>query len=258
MVRTIMLGAALLSAPSAALADTASDVQAHMAKAAAAHKEGNFELARSELQAAYALDPKPALLYALGQVSVKLGNCTDAISYYEQYLATHPAQSSAESTNEAVSVCKLALEQAKRQTVTPDRGSTKIVPTQGPVPPVRSKPPFPPPRHDAPTPWFKRPVGLALLGGGTVCVGAGVVFYLSARSTLSDAEHAPSYPRSKQLVSDAHDKRNLSLLVGGIGVALLGGGAAYYLTRPGGDEHPRVSVIPTLDGVVVSWGGSLR
>lgn len=59
---------ALVAAPAAARADSAEEARAHVARATRAHKEGRFDEARVELEAAYALAPRSELLYALGQV----------------------------------------------------------------------------------------------------------------------------------------------------------------------------------------------
>ncbi|HEY4178791.1 MAG TPA: hypothetical protein VGM90_18220 [Kofleriaceae bacterium] len=243
--------AALVASPVRAFADGNEDAKTHINNAAAAHKAGDFALAKSELEAAYALDPKPALLYALGQVDVKLGNCSDAISYYEKYLATNPPTESADATTQAISVCKLALEQAKRQT--PDA-------PPGPATPVATPVVQPPPVQVTPTPhtpWFKRPIGVGLLGGGVVGVGVGAVLFASARSLQSDADHATTYARAEQLDGNAHDRRTVSLVVGGVGLGLIAGGVVYYVLGAGDEEAAHVAVMPTSGGAMLSWGGSL-
>src|SRR5437867_9257716 len=81
-----MLGA--LFAPATALAGDKEDARAHVARATQAHKEARFEDALVELEAAYQLDPKPDLLYAIGQVDAKLGRCDEAIDHYRRFAAT--------------------------------------------------------------------------------------------------------------------------------------------------------------------------
>src|SRR4051812_36772760 len=81
-------GLALAVAPATAHADAAADSKAHVARATQAHKDGRFDDARAELEAAYGLTPRPDLLYALGQVHAKLGRCSDATAYYKRFAAT--------------------------------------------------------------------------------------------------------------------------------------------------------------------------
>lgn len=57
----------------------------HVEQAIKARKDGQFEDARVELEAAFALDPQPDLLYELGQVYAKLGSCGQAITYYKRF-----------------------------------------------------------------------------------------------------------------------------------------------------------------------------
>lgn len=238
-----------LLVPAAAQADTPTDVQAHMRNAAEAHKAGDFARARTELEAAYALDPKPALLYALGQVNVKLGNCANAITFYDQYLATNPSPASADAARQAISVCRLAQEQAKREAPVPTE------PGETPPTPAVETSPLPPPAPSR-RPWYSRPVGLALLGGGVAGIAVGGVLYGSARSTQSDADAATSYERAAQLDSDAHGTRTLSLVVGSAGVALAAAGIVYYVLTSS-SESSGVAIVPRADGAIVTWGGSL-
>ena len=75
---------ALVAAPAAARADNAEEARAHVARATRAHKEGRYDEARVELEAAYALAPRSDLLYALGQIHAKLGHCRDAEAYFRK------------------------------------------------------------------------------------------------------------------------------------------------------------------------------
>lgn len=102
---------ALVAVPVQALADPKTEANEHFAKASVAHKEGRYADAMVELEAAFALDPRPELLYALGQLSVKLGRCPDAISYYRRFLATHPKPGAAAHAQQAIEVCNMSADQ---------------------------------------------------------------------------------------------------------------------------------------------------
>jgi len=86
--RLACLFLALAIAPAAARADNKEDARVHVANATRAHKAGHYDEARLELEAAYALDPDPAVLYALGQVHAKLGHCREATAYFTRFGAT--------------------------------------------------------------------------------------------------------------------------------------------------------------------------
>ena len=81
----------------------------HVDKAMKAHKAGKFDVALQELQAAYALDPKPDLLFAIGQVLVKLDRCTEAITYYEKFEAQSKDPRAKQVVTQAIDACKEIL-----------------------------------------------------------------------------------------------------------------------------------------------------
>lgn len=94
--------------PATALADKKAEAKAHVVKASKAHKDGHFEEARVELEAAYALDPKPDLLYAIGQVYAKLGKCSEATTFYKRFVATQKDPQVAKVVDQAIAACKPA------------------------------------------------------------------------------------------------------------------------------------------------------
>ena len=97
---------ALVALPLVAFAGPKEDAQKHIAKATEAHQAGKFDVALTELQAAYALDAQPDLLYSMGQVQVKLGKCDDAVSSYEKFLTSIPPAEPANAAKEAINQCK--------------------------------------------------------------------------------------------------------------------------------------------------------
>ncbi|MEJ7603483.1 MAG: tetratricopeptide repeat protein, partial [Kofleriaceae bacterium] len=76
-----------------AVAGPKDQAKKHLAAATRAHGDGKYDVALTELQAAYKLDPQPELLYAIGQVYAKLGECDEAKAHYDRVLAknTDPA-----------------------------------------------------------------------------------------------------------------------------------------------------------------------
>lgn len=254
----LFVALALITIPATAAADPKAQAKEHMAKAAEAHKEGRFADARTELNAAYALDPQPQLLYALGQVYVKLGQCGEAIMFYEQFIDTKPAAAAAESAQQAINACKVAAAQQQQQqqdaqTQQPleDLDREEAPPNLTTAPPVTAQPV----QVDGPRPPYKDPIQLALVGGGAVSLVAGVVLYSSARGLLDDAEAAATYEASSQLVDDAKGKRLLSVVFTVAGAGLVAGGIYYYLRTHRSSERSTVTVIPTTEGGLVTWSG---
>ncbi|HVK82449.1 MAG TPA: hypothetical protein VM513_00010 [Kofleriaceae bacterium] len=222
-----------IALPAAAAAGPKEEAQAHIGKATEAHQKSDFATALKELEAAYALDPQPELLYAIGQVYLKLDRCPDAISYYERYLATAPTLEAAGQAQEAIDACK---------------AKAPPPPPEEPVVP----PPPPPPSTSA---WYKDPVGGALVGGGVIAAAVGVVFYLGAQSELDDAEQATLLPEYQDHVDSARSKRLVSVVLFGAGSAMVVGGIVRYMTRGDSSEATRVGVVPTSGGGLITWTG---
>ena len=230
---------ALACAPLAAFAGT--KAQAHIAKAMEAHKAERFADALVELKAAYALEPKPELLFAIGQVNVKLDRCADAIDYYEKFLATKPAAQAQADTQQAIDTCKAQLAAAQ------------------PPPPPQDSPYLPPSAASSSTarsPWYKDKLGGALVLGGTAATVVGLVLYAGARGDLDDAESAPNVAKYDELVDSAHSKRTWSVVLIGGGAVLIGAGVVRYMMRGGRSKETRgVGMVPAAGGGLVTWSG---
>jgi hypothetical protein len=235
--------------PVTAYADPKQDAEAHLAKAMEAHGQQNYERAVQELLAASAIDPNPDLLYAIGQVYVKLERCPDAITYYERYLETEPPAQAMVDTNAAIESCKAAAPPPAPEPPPPP-------PTPTPEPP-RESPPIPNDTPPAQSPWYKDKLGGVLVGTGVVSSIIGVVMYSSAVSDLDAAEVAPSLDRYDELVDGARSKRMVSVVLIGGGVALFGAGVVRYVLRrdPGRESRNNVVVAPLEHGGLVTWMG---
>jgi tetratricopeptide (TPR) repeat protein len=226
--------------PLTALADPKVEAQKHIANATEAHQQGQFDVALAELETAYTLDPQPDLLYAIGQVQVKLGSCQDAIGSYERFLATNPGQVAAAAATAAPATCRAQL-------------SAAAPPEPPPVEPEPAPPPSPPPGPEG-RPWYTDKVGGALVGAGLVSGVIGIVLYSSARGTLDDAEAAMTYQEHADLVDSARTKRAFAVVLGVVGAAAIGGGVYHYLHYQKA-ERARLSVAPTQGGAFVAWTG---
>lgn len=149
MIRCIL---AVLLVASVAAAQTPAPpptVDDHLARVRELYDRGDFTHARDELRAAYQLEPRPELLFALGQVELNLGNFQVAIRYYEQFIATGPAA-------DQIALAQQAIGAARARLATPPA------------------PPPPPPRHRH---WDALDSVLAGAGGAAVLAGAGLVAY---------------------------------------------------------------------------------
>ncbi|MBX7079006.1 MAG: hypothetical protein K1X88_07465 [Nannocystaceae bacterium] len=162
----------------------------------------DYPRAQRELEAAYALDPAPVLLYSLGQLSRLQGDCVRARERFLAFLETDPPEAAAADTRTNLERCKVP----------------EPVPEPEPEPAlVELPPPAPPPRP----PPRRRPdaLGLSLtLGGGALAaIGAGLLGgAFAARRAANDAGALPRFDEGVQ--------RSRGLY--GAGFAVLGTGAA--------------------------------
>lgn len=234
--------AAVLSvvlAPAAARADPGDEAKAHVAKATQAHKDRRYDDARVELEAAYALTPKPELLYALGQVNAKLGRCAEAAAYYHRFAASQSDPQVAKVVEQAIAACTPATPPAAAPAAPP-----------APEPAARSEP----------RPWYHDKLGDGLVIGGVVLGVLGILEYGAARSDLDAAEdHASTttLARYHQLVDDAHGERMTAIVLVGSGSLLIAAGIARYVLHDRGRRtEVRVGAAPVRGGGLVTYQGS--
>jgi len=82
-----VVAALLIAWPAGVLGGPKQAARAKFARATKEVKEGKLEEALADLEASYKLAPRAEVLYAIGQVDVKLGKCTEAAAAYKRFLA---------------------------------------------------------------------------------------------------------------------------------------------------------------------------
>src|SRR2546430_629765 len=85
------LALAAFLVPAAALADARSDAKRHFREGMSLIAAGQLERGIAELKQAYAIKPHPDVLYDIAKAYVDLGNISEALNYFRQYVATDPA-----------------------------------------------------------------------------------------------------------------------------------------------------------------------
>ena len=274
-MKTLPIIAIVLASATAQAKPFRDSAKSHIDKATKAHKAGKFDVALTELQAAYDLEPQPKLLFAIAQVEAKLGNCDSAIEHYNAFLATTKDKAKQTVVRQAIAACKpkaveptpAVVEEPPPPPPDPTPPPTTPEPPAPPTPVVESpRPPppkptsivvAPPPRATVTTkrPFYRDILGDVLVVGG---VAAGVVSFIEYRGAvadLDDAESAPSLDAYNDLVSSAHDKRNLSLAIAGGGAVLLLAGVVRFAVHGGGETQTTVAVVPTTSGGLITWSG---
>jgi tetratricopeptide (TPR) repeat protein len=239
------------------------DAARHTERAMKAHADGKFETALRELLIANKLDPRPELLYAIGQVYAKLEDCKEAIVYYERFLETKPDPEAASEVRGGIAACKAKLppEPAPEPTPEPKPEPTPApAPTPPPTKTAQATPPpddnpLPPRQTDAPPRWYKDKIGGVLVIGGVALGVVGGIVYRSALSDLDAAESSSTLERYDELVDSARSKRVSAVVLTGAGVAAIGAGVVRYMMKRSSTETS-VVVVPHDGGGLVTWSGS--
>lgn len=275
--------------------DAKADVKVHMDKAAKAHKAGKFDVALTELQAAYAIDPQPKLLYAIAQVYAKLDNCEAAIEHYEKFNAATKDKSKQSVVKQAIDACKAKIAEKPDK---PDNGvfrakkpptdelppadankpEPKVEATPEP-PPVETKPPEEPKPQitafDEPPPPAKSataPVAVSVtatpkhkswyrdgIGDALVITGVGatIASFITYRGAQSDLDDAEKAPNlaGYDELHRSAERKQLYTIV------LAGGGIALVtagvLRYALRSKHTEngVAVVPHGHGGLITWTG---
>ena len=266
----------------------AAEAKKHIDRATELHKDGKYDEALVELKAAYKLDPKPDLLFALGQVESKRGKCKEATQYFTQFKGKHKGEKQiADVVEEAIETCKRDAAAAHAAAAPPPPPPPAPAPTVEPTPtpppapepappppppppppaPVPVEPPPPPPIAPSPTPtmttqtahtgsraWYSDTVGDALVGGGVVMGVIAIVEYKSALSNLDSAEKSSTLALYNGYIDSAKTDRNIALVLGVAGGVAAGIGVWHIVSHRGG-EPGGVAVVPTSGGGLVTWSG---
>ena len=140
----------------AGLAGTAvgDPIDDHVANGKALFAKGDYLHARDELHAAFDIEPRPELLFALGQCELNLEHFAVAIDYYEKFIATNPGDDQVALAQQAIGAARGRIAEAKRQ----------------------SERPLPKP-HVLRRQWDSEDTGLTVVGGAGVVLGVGLVLY---------------------------------------------------------------------------------
>jgi len=269
--------AAVLAAPGAASADPKQEARAHVDRATKAHKAGQLEKALTELQAAYALDPQPQLLYALGQIYTKLGRCSEASDSYLRFLASGTDPKTAQVVKQALEACKAqgATEPAApaptpaaaatASTRTPEETEDPLAgksaaPAPAPAEAAPSKrvalgaePPAEPTPAEGSRPWYRDVLGDVLVVGGAASLVLGGLAYRAAVTDLDTAETVSTHEKYVELVDGAQTKRLVGVALIGGGVVLVTAGVLRFMLHDRHTEVRRVGMTPARGGGMVTW-----
>jgi tetratricopeptide (TPR) repeat protein len=209
------------------------EAQAHLDAGLAAYAAEDFERAVTEFEAAYAIEPDPALLYAWAQAERRSGDCRRARELYHKYIDSQPGPEQIEAARTGLSLCPEPEPEPKPEPdPDPDPGpeAGRAAPTAIPKPP--------PPVATAPrrerSPWYRDPIGDSLTIAGVAGIGVGVGYLVMARSSQRRADRAEFRDDFAAHLDDVTVRRRIGGVALGVGATLVAAGIARYLLRDDG------------------------
>jgi tetratricopeptide (TPR) repeat protein len=254
VVRFILILA--LVAPRMAEAQGKIDPQAqvHLDAALKAYEAKDWDAAIREFEQAYALDPKPALLYATAQAYRFANRCGKAIELYRRYLTGKLTDTQIAAAKTGISLCE------PKEAPAEPKPEPRIEPK--PEPRIKLAPseplarPAPEPSIEpAPErrPWYTDGIGDALTAGGVVGIAVGATFLVMAGSSESAAKSAQFRDDFLRDLDDATQRKKIGWTSLGVGSALAVGGVLVYVLRDRG--HHDTAVVGT-DGRAIYISGA--
>ena len=241
----------------------AAQVNTHLERAVEFYAEKQYELAIVEFRAAFALDPRPDLLFALAQAERLSGDCPSAVVYYERYLETDPDDEQAEAARVNAKKCERALESGPRGR--PDKSTNESLDDAESA----SEPATPAPIAQslaalAPggggVPWYRDTMGDALLVSGVAGLAIGAGFFAASSSAEDRAKSSVEYEDYVAHIDVARQRGNLAIAGFAVGGALVTAAVIRFVTR--GKSKSKTETVPTIGatpapgGIVVSAAAS--
>lgn len=174
--------------PDSFLADAGA--QAHYDLAGTYTERGDLRSAVAELDAAYAIERHPDLLFVRAELRRRLGECKAAVKLYRDFIATTPSETATDQATVGIAACETTLgagapiEQPAPAPATiaiPEAPATPAAATTAaqeapavsePVPTAAQEAPTVPAPSPARRPWHRDPAGGVLLAFGLAGLAA--------------------------------------------------------------------------------------
>jgi tetratricopeptide (TPR) repeat protein len=232
----------------AAAAPSSGEAKAAFDRGVAAYSKGDFAGAAEALEQSYKAEADPDTLFAWAQSERKAGHCDKALKLYDRLLKFDLPDENKQAVRKNYEECKALLPPPP---TTPPPATPVTTPVETPRPEAKRE--EPPPRNES-RPWWRDPVGDALVGLGAVGVGVGVSFLVSARSADADAKASMNYFQFRSLEDKASSNSKIGIAASASGAVLITAGIVWYATHRGSD-HPVTAWADGHGGGVAIAGG---
>jgi hypothetical protein len=221
--------------------------QPHVDAAMKHYEAEDLARALEELTRAYALVPRPDILFAMAKIHDERGDCGKAIVAYRTFLETRPGPNSTRIATDAIATCQKVLA-ASGEPV-----PAEPVPARVPEPRAAPAPePLAPVTETRARAWYTDPLGDALVATGAGGLILGGVLYLSARTDIAKADQGGAggvtLEQHTELADSADQKQLWAGVAAGAGTALIVAGVVRFMT---GAHTETITVAPATGGATV-------
>jgi tetratricopeptide (TPR) repeat protein len=232
-----------------------SKARAHFDKAIELYKAEDFDAAAAEANAGLAIEEHESLLFILAQAERQRGNCVEAVEILTKFIDMTQSEDGRQNALSVKALCAEELAEIARKAEL-ERQAAEQAEAEADA---EDEPPPPPPKVEPATPWYRDPLGGALVGVGGAAVLAGGAVLISM--AVLDPGAASEYGTFEERAQLRPKLRLAGSLTMGIGALVGAGGAVRWVlvAKKNKDTAPaaaRIEFGPWLDrrraGVVLS------
>lgn len=172
-----------------------------------------YASAIKDFRLAYALDPRPDILFAWAQAERMYGRCSQATKLYARFLKSKPSEQQAEAARTGIGRCEGQPDTAPVDPEDLEPEEKSVAEEKPPEPEPEPPPPPPPPRIDA--------VGIGLMSVGAALGVTGGVLVGVGEHKARQLGDAPTYDAYADGVGPVRSLRLAGGVLAGVGGALL-------------------------------------
>jgi hypothetical protein len=191
----------------------------HYDRAGKAAERGDLRTAAAELDAAYAIEPHPELLFVRAEVRRRLGECKTALTLYRGFIASAPSEAATKQADDGIKICEESIAASE------PKPPPEPEPVVTPPPPLVQNKPVEPARK---VPWKKDPAGGVLLGVGVVALAASAGLGGGAAVTAREVRTTDSHEGQLAANRTTNVLLGTSVAAAAVGVGLVIGAALRY------------------------------
>ena len=224
LVITLILSTLTVSAPAGAIDPEAKE---HLERGLAGYTAKDYAGAIKDLRLAYALDPRPEILFAWAQAERLYGRCSQASKLYDRFLKSKPSAQQAAAARTGIERCEGQPDTTPADPEDVEQPAPQPAQEQPEQPAAAAAAPPPPP----PTRPRVDAVGISLLGVGVALGAVGGGLLGAGESKAKELGDVATYDEYADGSGPVRTLRIAGGVLAGIGGALIVGGIVKLLVH---------------------------